>query len=598
MALSKLLIANRGEIAVRLIRAGADLGLHTLAVHSQDDALSLHTRQADEARALPGTGPAAYLAADAIVAAAVSSGCDAVHPGYGFLAENAGFAKACEDAGLTFVGPAQDTLQAFGDKVRARAIAGELGVPVLAGTAGVTTLPEARTFFEALPASGAMMIKAVAGGGGRGTRAVLQREQLDDAFSRCESEATAAFGNGDLYVERLIRRARHIEVQILGDGTGAVSHFGERECSIQRRYQKIVEIAPAPALPDGLRQRIIQAAVQMASAVNYRSLGTFEFLIDAEHVSDSADFFFIETNARLQVEHTVTEAVTGVDLVQAQLRVADGARLATLNLHQDAVPVPRGYAIQARVNMETMTADGQTRPSGGVLGVFEPPHGPGVRVDTYGYAGYETNPRFDSLLAKVIGHSTMPDFSAAVARTYRALGEFRIEGVPTNTSFLQNLLHHPDFGAGRTYTTFIDDHAAELAGTAESHPQRYFPPAAAHPPERETPPEEGFAGARIDATDPLAVLEYGQERREQPTQAHSHNDVPEGLAAVRAPMQGTVVSLEVDEGEAVYVGQTVAIMDAMKMEHEITAETAGLVREIVVSVGDIVVEDRPLLFPP
>ena len=605
MALSSLLIANRGEIAVRIIRAAADIGIRTVAIHSEDDALALHTRQADEARALTGSGAPPYLDIDQVVAAAVDSGCDAVHPGYGFLAENAEFARRCVEAGLTFVGPDVDILEAFGDKVQARTIAAEHDVPVLPGTSEVTSLEEARAFFAALPAGGAMMIKAVAGGGGRGTRAVVSADQLDEAYKRCESEARLSFGNGDLYVERLVPRARHIEVQILGDGTGAVSHFGERECSIQRRYQKIVEIAPAPSLAAGLRQRIIQAAVRMASAVNYRSLGTFEFLIDANDATDGAEFFFIETNARLQVEHTVTEEVTGVDLVQAQLRVAGGSTLADLHLEQDAVPAARGYAIQARVNMETMMPDGATRPSGGTLDSFDPPHGPGVRVDTFGYTGYRTSPRFDSLLAKVIAHSASPDFADTINRTYRALAEFRIDGVSTNIPFLQNLLKHPDFEDGTTYTTFVDDHIADLATSAIEHPRRYAEPAVAVAAAEASTPEAaaGLAGAQIDASDPLAVLSFGQAERDKLDATRSTEEKaaplatgPDGTTPLIAPMQGTVIGILVSEGDAVRQGQTVLIMEAMKMEHEIAADLSGIVRKIDVAEGDIIVEGRPLIF--
>ncbi|MDA0353594.1 MAG: carbamoyl-phosphate synthase large subunit [Chloroflexi bacterium] len=603
MNASGLLVANRGEIAVRIIRAAQDLGIRAVAIHSEDDANALHVRKADEARPLSGRGAAPYLDIDQVVEAALRAECDAVHPGYGFLAENAEFARRCGEAGLTFVGPDVLTLEAFGDKVRARAIAAEHGVPVLPGTSTATTLDDARRFYEELPAGSAMMIKAVAGGGGRGTRPVTDSSRLDELYARCESEARLSFGNGALYVERLIPRARHIEVQILGDGTGAVTHFRERECSIQRRYQKIVEIAPAPHLPAGLRQRIIQAAVRMATGLNYRSLGTFEFLVDATQVRDDGEFFFIETNARLQVEHTVTEEAMGIDLVQAQLRVADGATLAELHLEQDAVLPPRGYAIQTRVNMETMTSDGQVRPSGGVLAAFDPPHGPGVRVDTFGYAGYRTSPSFDSLLAKVIVHSPSSSFEDAVTRAYRTLSEFRIDGVSTNIPFLQNLLRHPDFLSGNTYTTFVDDHIAELARADEVHPRRFFDLETAHADEAAAPPS-GLAGAQIDRSDPLAVLTFGQAERDKLDASRSAgggSDTaatagPDGTVALRSPIQGTVVSVLVGPGDVVRRGQTLLIMEAMKMEHEIAADRSGVVREITVEPGDIVVEGRPLLF--
>ncbi len=597
MPFEKLLVANRGEIAVRLIRAAADLGIQTVAVYSEDDAAALHTRQADEAHLLPGRGAAAYLDIEAVVSAGKDAGCDGVHPGYGFLSENAAFADACEAAGITFVGPTTEQLSSFGDKGQARALAEANDVPVIPGTEGPTSVEEAQAFYNALPDGAAMMVKAIAGGGGRGTRAVTDAEAVAATFERCRSEAQAAFGNGDVYVERLVRRARHIEVQVLGDGD-AVSHFGERECSVQRRYQKIVEVSPAPALDADLRDAIIDAAVRLSSAARYRSLGTFEFLVDMDAGGPASQrFFFIEANARLQVEHTVTEMVTGIDLVQAQLQVAAGASLVDLGLEQSAVPAARGFAIQARVNMETLEADGQVRPSGGLLAAFDPPHGPGVRVDTFGYAGYTTNPHFDSLLAKVIAHSG-GDFESAANRTYRALAEFRIDGVATNVSFVQTVLKHPDFLAGRVYTTFVDDNVGELVG-ADAHPQRFFP--ASVRADGGTDSADGFAGAQIDSSDPLAVLQFGQEERDRMAQAAQAQEEalaagPDGTIPLPAPMQGTIVSFEVEPGDLIREGQTLLVMEAMKMEHEVSAGRSGRVREVLVESGDIVMEGRPLLY--
>src|ERR1700733_1606814 len=432
MNVTKLLIANRGEIAVRIARAAADMGLPSVAVHSEDDAHSLHLRMADEYRSLPGRGAAAYLDAKAIVAAAKEAGCDAIHPGYGFLAERADFAQRCADAGLTFIGPDVAHLELFGDKARARAAAVAASVPVIRGLDHSVTLDEAHGFFASLGAGGAMIIKAVAGGGGRGTRAVLTPDEVARAFERCRSEAAVAFGRADVYVEEFMPRARHVEVQILGDRAGHIAHLGERECSIQRRFQKIIEIAPAPCLDDDLRRQITDAAVRFAQSVGYSNLGTFEFLVDVSARPGASPFVFIEANARLQVEHTVTEAVTGVDLVQTQIRLAQGATLAELGLDREGVARPRGYAIQARVNMETIDADGAVRPAGGTLTVYEAPNGPGVRTDGFGYTGYRTSRAFDSLLAKVIAHSPSLDFAATVGRASRALREFRLEGVATN----------------------------------------------------------------------------------------------------------------------------------------------------------------------
>ena len=504
MGLTSLLIANRGEIAIRVTRAAAELGIRTVAVFSEDDAQSLHTRKADEAHALRGSGPAAYLDGEQMVAIAKATGCDAIHPGYGFLSENAGFARLCAAAeGITFVGPDPETLELFGDKVQARALAERSGVPVLPGTTGPTSLDQARDFLASLGDGGAVMVKAISGGGGRGMRAVEATEDLEAAYARCQSEAQASFGNGDLYVERLLPHARHIEVQIIGDGSGAVSHLGERECSVQRRHQKLVEVAPSPRLSSGLRDRLTTAAVALASAARYASLGTFEFLIDAAAEGDDASFVFIEANARLQVEHTVTEEVTGVDLVRTQLQLAGGSSLAELGLEQSRIPAPRGFAMQVRINMETMAADGTTRPSGGTLTAFEAPSGPGIRIDSFGYAGYRTSPRYDSLLDKLVAHSPSNDFADVVTRSYRALCEFKIEGVATNIPFLQALLQHPDLVAGRVYTRFVDDHIAELtAPDSGSHRRLFFEQPGFEQPAAALP----HAGAKIDAGDPLAVL--------------------------------------------------------------------------------------------
>ena len=324
MTFDALLIANRGEIAIRIARAASELGLRTVAVHSEDDAASLHTRSADEARVLAGVGAAAYLDEEAVIEAARATGCGAIHPGYGFLAERAGFARRCAEAGIVFVGPSPEHLELFGDKGRARSAAAAAGVPVLDGIDGAVSLEQARDFFTSL--SGApMIVKAVAGGGGRGTRVVTEAGELEAAYERCRSEAGAAFGVPDVYVEEFLPRARHVEVQILGDVHGGVVHLGERECSVQRRHQKIVEIAPAPGLAEDLREGIIDAALRLAHRERYTNLGTFEFLVDAGESRSERPFVFIETNARLQVEHTVTEEVTGVDLVQAQIRLAAGS---------------------------------------------------------------------------------------------------------------------------------------------------------------------------------------------------------------------------------------------------------------------------------
>ena len=600
MSFKSLLVANRGEIAIRIIRAAADLGIRTVAVYSEDDAEALHTRVADEARPLAGRGVPPYLDIEGMIEVAREAGCDALHPGYGFLAENAAFARRCAEAGITFVGPSVEMLELFGDKTRARAAAAAAGVPVLRGPDGAVSLDEAREFFASLGAGGAMMIKAVAGGGGRGTRAVTDPDEIESTYERCRSEALGAFGNGDLYVEEMVSRARHIEVQILGDQHGAIAHLGERECSVQRRYQKIVEIAPAPNLPDALRGEIIEAALRLANSVGYTNLGTFEFLVDAGDGDGGQPFVFIETNARLQVEHTVTEQVTGVDIVQSQIRLASGASIAELGLDDPRIAEPRGYAIQARVNMETLAEDGSVRPSGGTLTAYEPPGGPGVRTDGFGYAGYETSPAFDSLLAKVIGHSPSANFADAVARTSRALSEFRIDGVATNIPFLQNVLAHPDFLEGRVHTRFVDEQIAELAVAGDGIRRRFVEVAVAAGPNEAA--DGGFAGAQVDSSDPLALFAHDASVKSARTSAAATEEPaadlagPDGSIGVPAPIQGTILSIDVAEGDEVREGQQLAVIEAMKMEHVITADRSGIVRRVSMSAGDVVREGFPLVF--
>ena len=595
MPISSILIANRGEIAIRIARAASDLGRRTVAVFSADDADSLHRRMADEARALPGRGPAAYLDMDAVIQAALESGCDAIHPGYGFLSERGEFARRCAAAGLTFIGPKVEHLELFGDKARAREAALAAGVPVSPGLDRSITLEEARAFLEARPAGQGVILKALAGGGGRGSRVVLAADELEGAYARCRSEAQAAFGVPDVYVEAFLSRARHVEVQVLGDLAGEVTHLGERECSVQRRFQKVVEIAPAPGLDPDLRRQIIDAALRLARSVRYSSLGTFEFLVDASGAPGGTPFVFIEANARLQVEHTVTEAITGVDLVQSQIRLAEGAPLSDLALPDAAAPPPR-YAIQARVNLESLAPDGSVRPSSGVLTAYEAPSGPGVRTDGFGYAGYRTSTAFDSLLAKVICSADGADAGPAVARTLRALSEFRIEGVATNIGLLANILRHPDFAAGAMHTRWLDENAATLAAGDAAAASRYADLA------RRTAPEAGggFAGARVDTRDPLALFRHDAEVKSAQAAAEPEPEPeavgPDGSVGVGSPIQGTLTSIDVAVGDAVRAGQQVAIVEAMKMEHVIAADRDGIVRAVTMSTGDVVREGYPLVF--
>ncbi len=585
MPIKRLLIANRGEIAIRIARTAAEMGTETVAVYSADDAQSLHVRATDRAVALAGSGPAAYLDIAGMIGVAVAEGCDAIHPGYGFVAENAGFAQACVAAGLVFVGPTADALALFGDKAAARRFAASHDVDVIAGTDGPTTLAQAQAFLADLGSGGAIMVKAIAGGGGRGMRRVTGAAQLPAAFERCAAEALGAFGNGDLYVERLFVHPRHIEVQVLGDGSGAVSHVWERECSVQRERQKLIEIAPAPFLRPAVRARLLAAAVRLAAAARYRNAGTFEFLVDAAVDGDGAAIAFIEANARLQVEHTVTEEITGIDLVRAQLEIAGGATLADLGLSQADIPAPRGMALQARVNLETMGADASVRAAGGVLSAYDPPSGPGVRVDGYGYAGYRTNPRFDSLLAKVIVHVRSGRLADAAAKAGRALAEFRLTGAACNIGFLQALLRHPDLLAGHLHTRFVEEHIAALTGATSAEP-RYFEPAAA---------ASRRPGARLDSSDPLAVVNYGKTEA-VPSDAADDVAGPEGTTPLQAPMQGTIVSVSLAPGDIVLAGQEVMVMEAMKMQHAIAAREAGIVRAVTVAPGDTVFEGHPLAF--
>ncbi|SFH64642.1 acetyl-CoA carboxylase family protein [Albimonas pacifica] len=590
MSLSALMIANRGEIAIRIANAARDLGLKTATIHPADDADSLHVRRADVAVEVAGAGAAAYLDIAAVIAAAKAAGCDAVHPGYGFLAERADFAAACAEAGLAFVGPTPAQLELFGDKARARQAAVAAGAPVNAGIDRAVTAEEARAFLADLGPGGAMMIKAIGGGGGRGSRAVLSDAEVAEAFARCTSEARLAFGREDLYVEAFIPRARHVEVQIVGDRHGAVAHLGERECSIQRRYQKIIEIAPAPNLDPGLREEIIDAALRIARGIDYLNLGTFEFLVDATGRPGAQPFVFIEANARLQVEHTVTEAVTGVDLVQTQLHVAGGASLAELGLDDPAVARPRGYAVQARVNLETIGADGSVKPGGGLIETYEPPTGPGLRVDGFGYRGYRTSGLYDSLLAKVIAHAPTGGFAAAAGRAERALGDFRLEGVRANKSLLRAILRHPDVLAGEVHTRWVDEQIATLAAAAEEE--------AAAP---EAASGDGYAGARIDRDDPLALFAHDAASKaasKAAGKAAQETAAPtrDGAVGLVAPMQGTLVSIDVEPGEAVWAGRQVALVEAMKMEHVIVADRSGIVREITMKPGDVVREGWPVVY--
>jgi pyruvate carboxylase len=562
----KLLIANRGEIAIRIMRAAAELHIPTVAIAPKDDASSLHMFKADESVSLDGLGSAAYLDMAQVIAVATASGCDAIHPGYGFLAENAEFARRCAAAGLTFIGPGVETLALFGDKARARAAAVVAGVPIIRGLDHAVSVEEASSFFVTLGGRG-MIIKAAHGGGGRGARVVTDATEIAGTYERCRAEAQAAFGNGELYVEEFIQQARHVEVQILGDRHGTVIHLGERECSVQRYFQKIIEIAPAPGLGAELRADIIDTAVQFARSVGYSNAGTFEFLVDVSGNAGGQPFAFIEANARLQVEHTVTEEVTGVDIVKAQIRLAEGASMAELGLDDPQLARPRGYAIQARVCMESIREGGSIYPSSGTLAAYEIPSGPGVRTDGFGYSGYQTSLLFDSLLAKVIGHSPSTDFADAIARTSRALAEFRIEGVDTNIGFLQAILGHADFASGKVHTRFVDESMAQLA--AASVPSRRF---VAPVVSRKPAAKGGFAGARVEnSRDPLALFNHDTQVKSQVSEPA---DIPQhsGPHSLLATVQGTIVAMGVAAGDEVVAGQAVATIESLELHHIVRAD--------------------------
>src|SRR5579872_421099 len=558
----RVLIANRGEIAIRVARAAAGLGVESVSVYAPADALSLHTRVTTESRQIgeAGADPVkAYLDIEALIAAAKESGCDCVHPGYGFLAENAAFARRCAAEGLAFIGPKPETLELFGDKVKARGLAGSLGVPVVPGSP--EALADAKAAKAAADALGyPVMLKAAAGGGGRGMRRVDAASDMAGAFARCQSEAQAAFGDGSLFVEKLIASPRHIEVQVLADADGQTVHLWERDCSVQLRNQKVVEIAPAPGLDPELRQQILADAIDVASAAGFLNAGTVEFLVDPK----AGARYFIECNPRIQVEHTVTEEVIGIDLVEAQFRLAAGESLDSLGLpDQGAVPSPRGYAVQARV-----VATGP-----GVITGYKEPAGPGVRVDACGYAGYAPPPQFDPMFAKVIGASGWAGtLASALERTARALSEFHVAGLPTNLAQLQAILARPEVRAGDARTTLIADH-----------------------------PELGLAAAPPAPSAAMTLLEQqagvltGGHRSAAIETLIAPPSLPihDGEAGVECPMAGSLIERTVEAGATVAAGDTLMVVSAMKMETAVTAPCAGVVVQVApVDVGGTLAEGQ------
>ena len=439
--MKKVLIANRGEIALRIIRTCREMGLQTVAVYSTADRDTLAVRFADEAVCIgPAPSAQSYLKIPAIIAAAEVTGADAVHPGYGFLSENAEFARICDDHDLTFIGPKPETISKMGDKSVAKETMRSAGVPVVPGSDGAVA-DVAEGLAAAREAGFPVMIKASAGGGGRGMRMARDESEFEKLFVAASTEATNAFGDGRLYVEKFVEEPRHIEIQLVGDGQGTVVHFGERECSIQRRHQKLLEEAPSPILDEGLRKRMGDAAIAGALAVDYRGAGTVEFLVDKNR-----DFYFMEMNTRIQVEHPVTEEVTDTDLIEWQLRVAEGETITSGN------HLPVGHSIECRINAEDPYRN--FAPSPGRITAFHSPKGRGVRCDTHVYAGYTVPPTYDSMIAKLIVRETTRD--RAITKMLRALDEFIIEGLKTTVPFHQQLLQDPRFLAGDFDTKFLE----------------------------------------------------------------------------------------------------------------------------------------------
>jgi acetyl-CoA carboxylase, biotin carboxylase subunit len=449
----RVLVANRGEIAVRVIRALHENDVEAVAVYSTADEESLHVRLADRAICIgPPQATESYLKIPSIVAAATTTGCEAVHPGYGFLAENPAFVEACADNDLVFIGPSADVMARMGDKVQAKAEMREAGVPVVPGTEGKTTLDEARDAADEVGYP--VLLKASAGGGGKGMRLVSAPDELEAAYGTASLEADAAFGDGSLYLEKAVSPARHVEIQVLADGQGGVLTLGERECSIQRRHQKLIEESPSPALDDETREAMEASAERACHAIGYRNAGTFEFLLGPDR-----SFYFIELNARLQVEHPVTEMITGLDLVREQLRIAAGEPLS-----QTGRAPRRGHAIEVRINAEDPARD--FAPAPGRLVRFRPPLGPGVRMDTFVEDGADVPPHYDSLVGKlVVWDETRPQ---AIERMLRALGELQVEGPPTTRELAIDILRSEEFGSGRYSTSYLAEAAGRLPALAGS----------------------------------------------------------------------------------------------------------------------------------
>jgi acetyl-CoA/propionyl-CoA carboxylase biotin carboxyl carrier protein len=582
---SKVLIANRGEIAVRVIRACEELGIATVAVYSELDRGAIHVERADEAYLLgPGPASESYLNIEKILEVIEKSGAEAVHPGYGFLAENAAFAKALEDAGIVFIGPSSSAIEAMGSKTRARELMAKAGVPIVPGTTEpVKTIKEAQTII-ADTIGYPVAVKAAGGGGGKGFRVALSEDELKGAFEGAAREGEKFFGDATVYLERYLPDPRHVEVQVLADGHGNVIHLGERDCSLQRRHQKLIEESPAPAVDAQLRARIGKIATEAAAAVNYTGAGTIEGLL--QESDGQSEYFFLEMNTRVQVEHCVTEMVTGIDIVKEGIRVAAGEKL---SIAQDDLEL-RGHAIECRINAED--ASKNFAPAPGKIGAYREPTGPGVRVDSGVGPGSEITPMYDPMVAKLIVWDA--DREQATARMLRALGEYEIGELKTLIPFHQAIMRSDQWAAAETCRDLIEDRKwlKTLAFPATAPPADGDGEAVATVEHGYTvevsgkrfavkvigPPMAGTA-APINGAGPAGAA------RRPPRRSSSGGGSGGGGDALPSPIQGTVLRVAVEAGAEVQEGALVAVVEAMKMENEITAHKSGTVAELPIAVG-------------
>jgi acetyl-CoA/propionyl-CoA carboxylase, biotin carboxylase, biotin carboxyl carrier protein len=576
--LQKILIANRGEIAVRVIRAARELGIETVAVYSELDRNALHVRLADEAHALGGqTAAESYLNTAAILEAIRRSGADAVHPGYGFFSENADFARSITGMGVTWIGPPPEAIDEMGDKVSSRLAAQRGGAPIVPGTTEFAKGPDdIRAFGDAH--GWPVCIKAAFGGGGRGMKVVQAAAEVDDAMASAQREAKAFFGRDEVYVERYLTWPRHVEVQIVGDQQGDVVWVSTRDCSAQRRHQKLIEEAPAPGLPDGVEDAMGEAAVKAAKAVGYYNAGTVEFIYQ------DGDFFFLEMNTRLQVEHPVTEVITGIDLVEWQIRVASGE---PLPMTQEQVAARRyGHAIEIRINAED-PAGGKFLPSPGPINKLVAPDGFGVRFDSGYESGDSISQYYDNLVGKLIVWGRTREI--AIARTIRALDELVIEGVATTVPADLAILRHPDFVAVEHSTKWVEQNL-DLSGVAAVGAASAADADGGELVERSTTVEVNGKRFAVKMWVPPSVgLVAAPAAGARPKRAASGGGAAAGGSGeVSVPMQGTIVKVLVEVGQSVEVGQGIVVLEAMKMENQINADKAGTVKEIKVSPGDTV----------